>query len=175
MSNQSEWITILSSLKGAVMGFAKHGQDPEKIAQAVKNFAFFAEGNKGWLRNHPESCAVVQSFNNSLAADLTPPLLSLPHDQAIQRLEALMNAIDLAVAKISKDEEQKNSKIINNTINVTGSVSGNFQVGESNTYTENNSTQPHQKSKSLNRLTSNIGKIIVGIISAALMAWLGLK
>jgi hypothetical protein len=86
-----------------------------------------------------------------------------------------MDAIDLAVAKISEGEEQKNSKIINNTINVTGSVSGNFQVGESNTYTENNSTQPHQKSKFLNWLTSNIGKIIVGIISAALMAWLGLK
>lgn len=116
--------------------------------------------------------SVVPTFKSNISGALEQYIHHLTYDEAkpyISLLEEtkqgefkLMNKID--------------SKIINNNINVSGSVNGPIQVGESNIHTEiQNIAQSAQKNVILGWLMYNIGKILVSLISAALIAWLGLK
>lgn len=59
--------------------------------------------------------------------------------------------------------------VINNTINIGGSVSGNLQVGHTNTVSNSKRSSVSQW------FLDNLGKTIVSIVTALLLAWLGLR
>lgn len=67
---------------------------------------------------------------------------------------------------------ENNSKIINNTINISGSVSGNIQAGESNVLSK---AENITKFSFFKWLADNTGKLIFALLLTALTTWLGLK
>lgn len=74
-----------------------------------------------------------------------------------------------------KSMNENTSKAIRNTINVSGSVSGNIQAGESNMQTKNKIIESPPRANFYKWLISNIGSIILGLLFTTLIAWLGLK
>lgn len=176
MSHQDEWRTILTALKSAVMGFAVHGQSPENMGDPIKRFRLFVEGNKGWLRNDSTACAVVDAFNRSFALDFVPPLTSLPYDEALKRMEVLMDAIDQAISKICADKEPKTTNFIfhNPTISASQIGNNNVQNNSDQTYVllakaiDNGNGSPEEKAEAKTLLKKFLEHPIVSSIAGGI-------
>jgi len=110
-----------------------------------------------------------------LKSNISGALEQYMHHLTYEEAKPYISLLEESKQSEFKLMSQSNSKVINNTINVSGSVNGTIQAGESNTLAKNESIPQSQRSNFLSWLMSNLGKILVTLISAALLAWLGLN
>lgn len=128
------------------------------------------DGNSGNVASQLKN-SHVPTFKNNISGALEQYIHHLTYDEA----KPYISLLEESKQGEFKLMNQNNPKIINNNINVSGSVNGSIQAGESNVHTEIQNIPTSQKNTILSWLMSNIGKILVSLISAALIAWLGLK
>jgi hypothetical protein len=125
------------------------------------------DGNSGNVASQLKN-SHIPTFQNNISGALEQYLKHLTYEESKPYISLLP---ELKQSEI-KLMNENNSKITNNTINVSGNVIGNIHAGESNVLKEvENST----KFSLYKWLVSNIGKLIFGLLLAALTTWFGLK
>lgn len=115
----------------------------------------------------------VPTFKNNISGAFEQYIHHLTYEEA----KPYMSLLDDSKLNEFKSMSNNDSKTINNNITVSGPVSGPIQIqaGESITHTQNENVITPLKPKVLSWLISNIGKVLFSLISAALIAWFGLK
>lgn len=116
---------------------------------------------------------IIPNFENNISGAVEQYLQYLTNEESRPYIWLLPESTQKEI----KYMNENTSKIINNTINVSGSNSGDIQMGESNTYAATKEKKTPLKLAFIafiKWLTSNIGKVISGLLLVALTAWLGL-
>lgn len=113
----------------------------------------------------------IPTFQNNISGALEQYLKHLTYEESKPYTPLLSESKQHEIKLMNENT----SKTTNNTINVYGSVDGNIQAGESNVFSETGKNENTAKFSFHEWLIANIGKLIFGLLLAALTTWFGLK
>lgn len=100
------------------------------------------------------------------------PLEAKPFISLINRGKHTINIENIK----SGEEISETTKVINNTINISGSINGDLQAGETNTTKQTIKTSEPKTTGPIKWVMDNIvGVAISSLIVAAILSWLGLS
>jgi hypothetical protein len=103
--------------------------------------------------------SAFEQYSRHLTLEELKPYIPLLADSQQQEIKAMY---------------KENSKVINSTINVSGSVNGSIQVGESNIHTKNDRKDISAMTRFYEWLLAHLGEVIISLVLLALTSWLGL-
>ena len=165
----SEVLMNLGLLASAEGSFNAAKQISLKAKQAK-----IPDGNSGSIAAQLEA-GHIPTLNSNISGALDQYLRHLTYEESKPYLPLFSETRQREI----KSMNENTSKIINNTVTVSGDNNGSIQTGESNAVFNDEDREPSRKvgfSKSLIKwLMPNIGKLIFTLLSAIILAWLELK